>query len=57
MAYKEWIKFGRDPVLPAHFWALNRAEARSFYDKVIASIPERVGQLQDLIHEHRPESR
>jgi hypothetical protein len=57
MPYQPWIKFGVDPVLPVHFWALAKPDARSFFDKVTRSIPERMGQLECLIHDHRPKLR
>ncbi len=54
MAYQEWIKFGLDPVLPAHFWSLSKLQATAFYTKVMEAIPERLRQLEGLIHLQRP---
>lgn len=54
MPYQEWIRFGIDPVLPLHFWALSKPQARAFFAKVMESIPERMRQLEELIHERRP---
>lgn len=55
VAYQEWIRFGVDPVLPMHFWKLSKAEAKAFYTKVLSAIPERMRQLEALIHELRPQ--
>ena len=56
MPYKEWIKRGRDPVVPRDYWVLSRSEAKAFLQKVIDAIPERLAQLTVLVREKRLDS-